>query len=104
MRLDVVGVALELLEVEGGVVVKALAGGPVQRLVQGFTLELATHAPRVFGQDLGFRRGEHAVEAAQHGHGQHDALVLWGPVRTAQQVGDLPDQGCEVVVVRHHAS
>ena len=74
--LDVVGVALELLEVEGGVVVKALAGGHVQPLVQGFALDLATFAPRMFGQDLGFRRGEHAVEAAQHGHRQHDALVL----------------------------
>ena len=99
--LDVVGVTLELLEIEGGVVVKALSGGIVQPPVQGFTLDPATLAPRVFGQDLGFRRGEHAVEPAQHRHGQHDALVLRGPVRAAQQVGDLPDQVREVVVVRH---
>ena len=79
--LDVVGVALELLEIEGGVVVKTLAGGFVQPLVQGFALDLATLEPCVFGQDLGFRRGQHAVEPAQHRHGQHDTLILRGPVR-----------------------
>ena len=46
-------------------------------------------------------RREHAVEAAQHGHGQHDALVLRRPVRPAQQVGDLPDEVREIVVVGH---
>ena len=63
--------------------------------------ELAALAPLVLGQDLGLGRREHAVEAAQHGHGQHDALVLRRAVRAAQQVGDLPDQVREVVVVRH---
>ena len=82
-------------------VVKALSGGIVQPPVQGFALDSATLAPRVFGQDLGFRRGENAVEPAQHRHGQHDAFVLWGPVRPAQEIGDLPDQVREVVVVRH---
>ena len=101
MRLDAVGVALELLEVEGGVVVKALAAGLVQPAVQGCAFDPATLAPRVFGQDPGLRRGEHAVETPQHGHGQHDALVLRGPVRAAQQVGDLPDQVRKMVVVRH---
>ena len=99
VRLDVVGVALELLEVEGGVIVKALTGGLVQPLVQGFALDLATFAPRVFGKDLGLRRGEHAVEAAEHRHGQHDALVLWGPIRAAQQIRDLPNQVGEIAVV-----
>ena len=80
---------------------KALACGVVQAPVQGLALELSALAPRVFGQDLGFRRCEHAVEAAQHRHGQHHALVLRGPVRAAQQIGDLPDQGREVAVVRH---
>ena len=47
------------------------------------------------------RRGEHAVEPAQHRHGQHDPLVLRRPVRAAQQVGDLPDQGREKGVVGH---
>ncbi len=52
-------------------------------------------------QDLGLGRRQHAVEPAQHGHGQHDPLVLRRPVRPAQQVGDLPDQVRKVVVVRH---
>ena len=80
---------------------KALAGGFVQPAVQGCALDPATLAPRVFGQDPGFRRGEHAVEPPQHRHGQHDALVLRGPVRAAQQVGDLPDQGGKIGVVGH---
>ena len=71
----------------------------VQMLVQGFALDLATLAPRVFGQDLGFRLGEHTVEAAQHGHGQHDALILRRTVGAAQQICNLPDQVGEVAVV-----
>ena len=101
--LDVVGVTLEFLEIEGGLVMKPLSGGLVQSPFQGFALDPATLAPRVFSQNHGFRRGEHAVEPAQHRHGKHDALVLRGPVRAAQQVGDLPDQVREVVVVSHRS-
>ena len=99
--LDVVRVALELLEVERRVVVEALAGGLVELGVERVAFELAALAPLVLGQDLGLGRREHAVEAAQHGHRQHDALVLRRAIRAAQQVGDLPDQVREVVVVRH---
>ena len=67
--LDVVGVTLEFLEIEGGLVMKALSGGLVQSPVQGFALDPATLAPLVFSQNLGFRRGKHAVEPAQHRHG-----------------------------------
>ena len=77
----------------------ALLSTRVERVV----LELAALALLVLGQDLGLGRREHAVEAAQHGHGQHDALVLRRAVGTAQQVGDLPDQVREVVVVRHRS-
>ena len=55
----------------------------------------------VLGQNLGLGGREHAVEAAQHRHRQHDALVLRRAVRPAQQVGDLPDQVREVVMIRH---
>ena len=102
--LDVVGITLELLEVERGAVVEALAGGPVQLQVKRFALDPVTLVPIVFGQDLGLRRGEHAVEPAKHRHGQHDALVLRGPVGAAQQIGDLPDQVREVAVVGHRSA
>ena len=96
-----VGVALQLLEVERRVVVEALAGGLVERCVERLALELAPLPSLVLGQDLRLGRREDAVEAAQHRHGQHDALVLRRPVGAAQQVGDLPDQVREVVVISH---
>ena len=102
MLLDVVGIALELLEIEAGVVVEALAGGPVQSGVERFAIESAAPV-LMLSQNLGFGRGEHTVEPAQHCHGQHDPLVLRGPVRPAHQVGDLPDQVCKVVVVSHRS-
>ena len=85
-------------------VVEALPGDPVQPPVQCLALYPAGLESFVFGQDHGFPRGEHAVEAAQHGHGQHDALVLRWPVGAAQQVRDLPDQAREIRVVRHEAA
>jgi len=81
--LDVVGITLELLEVERRMVVEALAGRLVQQLVERVVVELAAFAPLVLGEDLGFRRREHAVESAQHRHRQHNALVLWRAVRAA---------------------
>ena len=98
--LDVVGVALELHEVEGGVVVEALAGNLVQLGVQGLALELALGA-RVRPQHFHLGRREHAVEPAQDGHREHHPLVLRRPVRPAQEIGDLPDQVCEIGVIRH---
>ena len=95
------GSPTSFLKSSEGAVVEALAGGPVQPQVQGLALDLAAFAPLVFGQDCRLRRGEHAVETAQHRHRQHHALVLRGPIRAAQQVRDLPDQVREVAVVRH---
>jgi hypothetical protein len=93
--------ALEPFEIEIRVVVEALARDLVEALVDGFAFDLAAFEPRMLRQDPGFRRGEHAIESAQHGHGQHDALVLRRTVGTAQQVGNLPDQVREIVVVGH---
>lgn len=101
--LDVVGVALQLLEIERRVVVEALTGGLVECGVKGIALKLAALAAFVRGQHLALRGREHAVEPPEHGHGQHDALVLRWAVRAAQQVGDLPDQVGEVIVVRHRS-
>ncbi len=101
MLVDVIGVALELFEVERRVVVEALAGGFAEVRVKRIAFELATLAPMEFCQHLRLGRRKHAVEAAQHRHGQHDALILRRAVGSAQQVGDLPDQVRKVVVVRH---
>ena len=46
----------------------------------------------------------HAVEAAKHGHGEHDALVLRRAVWAAQQVGNLPDQVRKVTVIGHFSA
>ena len=81
-------------------VVKALARGLVEARVEGRTLELVLRA-LVLGQDLRLGRREDAVKAAQDGYRQHHALVLRRAIRAAQQVGDLPDQVGEVIVVRH---
>ena len=96
-----VGVALELHEVERRVIVEALAGGIVQDPVERVVVEPAALAFLVLREDPGLGGGEHPVEAAQHGHGQHDALVLRRTVRAAQQVSDLPDEVGEIVMVGH---
>jgi hypothetical protein len=99
---DVVRVALQLREVERRVVVEALARDLVQRGVERLARELAALVLLVRGDDLGLGPGEDAVEAPQHRHRQHHALVLRRAVRAAQQVGDLPDEVCEAVVISGH--
>ncbi len=101
MLVNVVGVALELLKRERGVIVEALTGGAVQEFVEGVIVEFAALAFFVFAQNLFFGGSQHAIEAPQDGHGQHDALVLRGTVWTAQQVGDLPDEIGNFVMIRH---
>ena len=101
MAADVVGVAPQLLEVEVGMVVEALPGDPVQPRVQGLALDSTGTEPLVFGEHLGLPLGQYAVEAAEHRHGQHHALIMWRPVRAPQEVRDLPNQSRKVGVVRH---
>ena len=98
-----VGVALEFLEVEIRVIVKALASRLVELGVQRFSFQPAAPAI-VLGEDLCLGGRQHAVEPSQDGHGEHHALVLRRAVRAPQQVGDLPDQVRKVVVVRHRSS
>lgn len=52
----------------------------------------------VLGHHLVARRRQHAVEAPQHHHRQHDQPILRRPVRSAQAVGDLPDLPLEFFV------
>ena len=82
-------------------VVEALARGLVELRVERITFEFASLSLRVFGQDLGLGRCEHTVEPAQHRHRQHNPLILRRPVGPAQQVGDLPDQVRELVMIGH---
>lgn len=73
-------------------VVEAFASGLVEVSIQGVAFELAALALLILRQDFLLGAVEHAIEAAQHGHREHDALVLGRAVGPAEQVGDLPDQ------------
>jgi len=101
MLLDVVRVALQLLEVERRMVVETLPGRLVEIGVERVAFELSALALGVLGQNLGLGGREHAIEPAQHRHRQHDTLVLRWAIWTAKQVGDLPDEVREVVMVGH---
>ena len=93
---DVVGVALEALEIELAGVVEALAGGFAEEGVGGFA------SPLLLGfEDLGFGGIEDAIEAAEDGHGEHDFAILGRAVRTAEGVGDVPDEVYFVAEVIH---
>ena len=59
---DVIGVALELLEVEWRVIVEALAGGIVQYPVERVVVESASLTPLVLREDPGLSGSEHTVE------------------------------------------
>ena len=80
---------------------ETLAGSHVEHAVESFVFELATTQTLTGRQNLTFGRSKHAIEASKNRHRQHHPLVLWRTVRAAQQVGDLPDQVSEIVVVRH---
>ena len=69
-----------------------------------FGADLSSLKALVVCHDLRLGGGQHAIEAAQHGHRQHDALVLWRTVGAAQQIGDLPNQVREVDAIGHPAS
>ena len=98
--LDVVRVTLELREVEGRVVVEALARDLVEHSVQGLALVTVPYLliPLDHG---GLGRRQDAVEAPKDGQGQHDPLVLRRAIGAAEEVGYLPDEVREVVVVGH---
>jgi len=100
MLFDMIRVAFQLLESQRRMVVKTLPSGIVENFIERLILvlvfdlvELAQH------RRLGWL--QHAIEAAQHGHGQHYAFVLRRTVRAAQQVGNLPDKIRKVIMVRH---
>ena len=81
-------------------IVKTLAGGSVQQLVERIVLVFVA-MPVEFAQNFFLGRREHGVEPAQHCHGEHDALVLGRTVRATQQIRDLPDEIGQFVMIGH---
>ena len=81
-------------------IVKPLAGGFVQELVEGVVLVFVFVA-LVFAQDFFLGRREHGIKPAQHRHREHDALVLGRTIRAAQQIRDLPDEIGKLVMIGH---
>ena len=92
---DVLAVAQQLLESVGADVVEgllaALPDHAGQQAGNGVFRGTGGDQARVFGQHRILGRLQHAIEAAQHDHRQHDQPVLRRAVRPAQAVGDLPD-------------
>src|ERR1039458_2375296 len=79
--------AAELVEIELGGVMAAVAGGFAEERVGGLVGPLL-----LGGEDLGLGGGEDAIEAAEDGHGEHDFAVLGGAIGAAEGVGDIPDE------------
>jgi hypothetical protein len=50
-------------------------------------------------ENLCFGIGEDAVEAAEHGHGEHDFAVFGRAVWAAEEVGNVPDEADQVIAV-----
>lgn len=63
---------------------EALAAPLIQHLIKCVVGELAALPPLILREYLLFRRRKHTIEPSQHGHGQHDALVLWWAIWPAQ--------------------
>ena len=96
---DVVGIALELLEGEPARVVKRLAGRLVEDGLD--VLDLPVLQALELCEDGGLGGFEHAVEAAEDRHRQHDVLVLVRPVRPPEEIRHRPDEVGLVVEVVH---
>ena len=80
---DVGGVAFEPLKIKSRMVVETLASDSIQEHIQSVAFQVVL-APLVLRLNLALRRLQHAVEASQHGHRQHDTLVLRWPIRASQ--------------------
>jgi len=99
MLVNVIRVALELLEIERAVIVKSLPSDLVQDGIEVF--DLAVFQLRVTRQDFRLGRGQHAIKPAQHRERQHDPLILRRPIRPAQEIRHRPDKIRQLVVVCH---
>jgi len=106
MAADVVGVALELLEVELAVVVKTQRGTVLilcQAVEDGVDVRDILRPERLIALEHGLlARRQHGIESAQHSERQHDALVLRRTIGTTQQVGYRPDEIGELLKFNAH--
>ena len=75
MLFDVVRVALQLLERQGRVIVKALASSSVEELVERVIIQFIAFALFMLRKHFRLRRRKHAIKTAQHCHWQHDPLI-----------------------------
>ena len=62
-------------------------------------MDAETQAGVMLRQHLRLGRGQHTVQSAQHGERQDDLAVVGLLVIAAQQIGDGPDEGGEVLLV-----
>ena len=89
---ELVGIAEERLEGELAGVVEGQLELLIDDLLDGLgvssflRLELLVHRDDVV---LGLL--QHAIETTQHGERNHHPAILRRPVRTAQEIGDVPD-------------
>ncbi len=97
MRPDVVLVADQLAQVEGGRVVEALAGLAQQ---ERLGVQPGLLLVRELRQHRRLGRLQHAIETAEHGEGQDDLAVVGLLVVAAQKVGDRPDEGGQGLMVQ----
>jgi hypothetical protein len=85
-----IGLALELLEVQLAGVVEGVASDLVQDRLRLF--DLAVLQGGVLFKHLGLGRLQDAIQPAEHGERQNDATILGRFVRASQEVGDRPDK------------
>ena len=93
---DVGGVGEQLLEVVARRVVER---EPRRALELPLRVVEPALEPGLRRQHLPLRRGQHAVEPAQHGEGQDDVLVLAAPEGVSDEVGHPPDEADDLAVV-----
>jgi hypothetical protein len=96
---DIVGLAYELLERKAACIVEGLARYLVENRFK--VLDLAAFQGLEPGEDGILCRFKDTIETAKHRHGQHDILVLIGVIRSAQKIGNRPDETDFTIEIIH---
>ena len=87
----------ELVEIVARGVVEGETGDLAELRVE--ILELAAGQLRLFREHLLLSAGKHAIEAAEHGQGEDDVLILAAFERVADEVRDTPEKADDLAVV-----